>query len=237
MKKALRKANLPRNEAGVARNCHRKKGPEKIAQQAKESLVIGNEDHIGKNKNAQTKERNRKDELFGDPKPEIIGREVKDNAKEKQDIVSQHGEEDVKDDVQRGQNIVVDEMTKNKRASRKTHQFTNKDKCIARNSRRAKELDKTAQNASKSLLIVENQDNTDINKKTETEEQNTVPPRNNLALRLPASGPHLASTLPASGPQSARVRPASCPRLRPSHPRASASCVRQVRRSFRSILG
>ena len=49
--------------------------------------------------------------------------------------------------------------------------------------------------------------------------------------------PRLASTLPASGPQSARVRPASCPRLRPSHPRAPASCVRQVRRSFRSVLG
>ena len=173
IKKALRKANQPRNEdEGVARNCRRKKGPEKIAQQAKESLVIGNEDHIGKNKNAQTKEEDRKDALFGDSKLEIIGGEVKDNAKEKQDIVNQHGEEDVKDDVQQGQNIVVDEKTKNKRASRKTHQFTSKDKCIARNSRRAKELDKTAQNASKSLLIVENEDNTDINKKTETEEQN-----------------------------------------------------------------
>ena len=169
----MRKANQPRNEdEGIARNCRRKKGPEKIAQQAKESLVIGNEDHIGKNKNAQTEEQDRKDELFGDSKPEIIGGEVKDNAKEKQDIVNQHGEEDVKNNRQQGQNIVVDEKTKNKRASRKTHQSTIKDKCVARNSRRAKELDKTAQNARKSLLIVDNEDNTDINKKTETEEQN-----------------------------------------------------------------
>ena len=140
-KRASGKASHPReNDEGFRKNCHRKKELEKTTEEAKESLVIENEID------------DRKRESFGDWKREKAGVEDKDDVKEKQDIVDQNCGKDVNDSVRHVQNMIDKEKGKTKRG-RKINQPRKKNQGIARNSRRKKELEKTAQVAKESLVF------------------------------------------------------------------------------------
>lgn len=153
-KRASRKANQPteKNEC-LRKNCRRKKELEKTTEEAKESLVIENEIDPAENENANTEEeQDRKSESFGDCKRETAGVEDKDDMKEKQDIVDQNCGKVVNDGVRHVQNMVEEEKGKTKRG-RKINQPRKKDQGIARNSRRKKELEKTAQVAKESLAF------------------------------------------------------------------------------------
>ena len=153
-KRASRKANHPReNKEGFRKNCHRKKELEKTTEEAKESLVIENEIDPAENEHENTeKEHDRKRESFGDWKRKKAGVENKDDVKEKQDIVDQNCGKDVNDGVRHVQNMIDKEKGKTKRG-RKINQPRKKNQCIARNSRRKKELEKTAQVAKESLIF------------------------------------------------------------------------------------